>query len=245
MPILKDHERARSPFDKKGAPPRDRAIRWLDPVLVAEIEFAGWTGDGGIRQASFKGLREDKPASEVVAEAPVAAPKAGIVEPKPTKTKTAARPASKPGKVSVMGVALSHPDKALWPDAGDDEPVTKRDLATYFEAVGAWMMPHLEGRPCSIIRAPDGIGHQTFFQRHAMSGGSTLFDTVKILGDHEPYLVINHVEGLAAVAQSGGPRAAPGELRAETSRRCRAGWCSISIPHRTSRSPKWWRRPRR
>ncbi len=212
MPKLKAHAAAKSPFAKKGAPPRDREIRWLEPVLVAEIEFATWSSDGLVRQASFKGLREDKPADEVVAETPSAPPKTDVAMPRATDgvartaaTKTEPKPAPrKSTKVEVMGVALSHPDKALWPAAGDDEPVTKRDLATYFEAVGAWMLPHIQGRPCSIIRAPDGIDHQTFFQRHAMAGGSKLFDTVKILGDHEPYLVINHVEGLAAVAQSGG-----------------------------------------
>ena len=155
-------------------------------------------------------MREDKPAAEVVAETPVAASKAGIIAaPAPAKKKT------RPGKVVVMGVPLSHPDKALWPDAADGRPVTKQDLALYFEAVGGWMMPHLEGRPCSIIRAPDGIDHQTFFQRHAMAGGSTLFDTVHILGDHEPYLVINHVEGLAAVAQSGGLELHPSNAAAD------------------------------
>ncbi len=228
MPKLKAHTRAKTPFAVKGSPVYGRGVHWLDPVLVAEIEFAGWTADGSVRQAAFKGLREDKPAREVVAEAPVAAAKATIAAPDEkvragnlaARTPAASRPAEatprKGGKATIMGVPLSHPDKALWPDAGDGEPVTKLDLAAYFEAVGRWMMPHIEGRPCSIIRAPDGIEGQTFFQRHAMAGGSKLFDTVKILGDHEPYLVINHVEGLAAVAQSGGlelhpSNCAPGE----------------------------------
>jgi bifunctional non-homologous end joining protein LigD len=178
-----------SPFTGPDAPRKGADVQWVKPQLVAEIEFAGWTGSGNVRQAAFKGLREDKPAREVAAERPASAEDTAVK-----------KPMAEPHV--VMGVPISKPDKPLWPDAGDRKPVTKLDLARYFESVGEWLMPHIQGRPCSIIRAPDGIGGQRFFQRHAMKGTSNLLSLTRVAGDHEPYLQVDRIEGLAALAQS-------------------------------------------
>ncbi len=242
LPQLKALTVDDSPFGGHNAPRRESNVRWLQPRLVAEIEFAGWTDSGMIRQAAFKALRHDKRAGEVVAEMPENVADTGRAAdgerearyrrgqrhrcaatpssaPRPTASQTAAsraapaqRTASRRAgpraagaeSLSVMGVAISKPDKPLWPDAGDARPVTKVDLARYFEAAGAFMLPHLEGRPCSLLRAPNGLGGTSFFQRHAMAGMSDLFELVKVRGDRAPYVQIDRIEALAAVAQIGG-----------------------------------------
>jgi bifunctional non-homologous end joining protein LigD len=210
LPRLKALETDKSPFTGEDAPRKAAGVHWAKPELVAEIEYAGFTGDGAIRQASFKGLRDDKPAAEVEAETPVPAERAKLSEPAPVARAEPAR--AKPSTASVrsgakssavvMGLTISHPDKALWPSAGDDgTPVTKLDLARYYEAVGEWMLRHIKGRPCSIIRMPDGLAGERFFQRHAMKGASALFTEVTVFGDHKPYLQLDRGETLIAAAQ--------------------------------------------
>ncbi len=204
LPKLRAVESRTSPFAAGASPPKESNMHWAKPELVAEIEFAGWTGAGNVRQAAFKGLRADKSADEVEAEKPMKASKAKMATPKPARkgTRRKASPArSSGGRTVVMGVSLSHPDKALWP--GEKPPVTKLDLAEYYEKVGNWMIDHIAGRPCSIVRTPDGIDGQQFFQRHAMAGSSHLLEEVKVRGDRKPYLQIDRVEGLVAAAQMG------------------------------------------
>ena len=223
MPRLKATASDRNPFEGENAPRATPNVHWLKLDLVAEIEFAGWTAAGLVRQASFKGLREDKAAREVQAERPAPAHDTQLAEPEPKSAKTAASngPAAAAGSV-VMGVPISKPDKALWPDPGDGKPITKLELARYYEAVGPWMIQHLKGRPCSIIRAPDGINGQRFFQRHGKPETSSLLELVSVSGDSQPYLQIDRVEGLAAMAQVGGDGTASVELPAGISRDSRA-----------------------
>lgn len=220
LPRLKAVERATSPFEGPDAPRKEPDVHWTEPRLVAEIEFAGWTGTGMVRQAAFKGLREDKPAGEVGLEQASPAPartkraphanasRAGRGSSSRKSRDASARPSLPPSHSAradahsvVMGFTITRPDKVMWPDDGAGDPVTKLDLARYLEDVGPWMIEHLVGRPCSFVRAPDGIDGQHFFQRHAMKGMSSLITLVKIRGDAAPYVQIDRVEALAAVAQ--------------------------------------------
>lgn len=224
MARLKPLASGTNPFGGANAPRSRPDIQWVEPQLVAEIEFAGWTAGGNVRQAAFKGLREDKPAREVGAEQPAPAARTALENPQPghaakrrarsagQDAKHARRNASKHATTGagaqdtrqnlVMGVPISNPDKPLWPAEQDSPPVTKLQLARYFEAVGSWMLEHIRGRPCSIIRAPDGIEGQRFFQRHAMPGTSNLITLTTVSGDRKPYLQIDRLEGLAALAQT-------------------------------------------
>ena len=195
IPALKAAAADRSPFTGAGAPKGGRDIHWLKPVLVAEIEHAGLTESGSVRQAAYKGLREDKPAEEVTAEPqpPSSAPAAS--------RSPAARNAR--DKVIVAGVTISNPDKVLWPAHDGRPPVTKADLARYYEQAADRILAHVADRPVSIVRAPDGIEGERFFQRHAMPGHNPRLRLIDVKA-RKPYVAVADAGGLAAVGQSGG-----------------------------------------
>jgi bifunctional non-homologous end joining protein LigD len=100
-----------------------------------------------------------------------------------------------------MGVEITHPDRPLWPDGGDGAPVTKLELARYFEAVAGWMLPHVRGRPCSLVRLPEGLAGPHVFQRHPTPGLSDLVRRVAIDAGKPAYLQIDQAQALAALAQ--------------------------------------------
>jgi bifunctional non-homologous end joining protein LigD len=152
----------RDPPKKRGAP----GLHWLKPRLIAEVKFAQWTNDGLIRQGAFMGMRSDKPASEIRQEAPVPVKEAEQhaheetgASPAPAKGKRS--PREQADEATVAGVKLSHPSRVLFAKAG----VTKYDLARYYEDIADWILPHLEQRPLTLVRCPQG--HHCFFQKHA------------------------------------------------------------------------------
>jgi bifunctional non-homologous end joining protein LigD len=167
---------------------------WVKPALVGEVEFSNWTGDGVLRHPSFQGLREDKPATSIGRERAVAAAGATVA--------AAVKKSAAPGKAAntVAGVVISHPDRIVFPDSG----ITKLDLARYYDSVAEWMMPELAERPLSLLRCPEGIGGECFFQKHFASGVKGV-RRVAIEEEHatRDYLVLRDTHDLIALAQEG------------------------------------------
>jgi bifunctional non-homologous end joining protein LigD len=183
---------------------RREDVIWIKPKLVADVEFRGVTHDGLLRQASYKGLREDKPAGEVIREVPaeqkMAAPM-GKKAKSPTMT-AARKPAGKSGtggSFTVANVQLTHPDRVYWPDA----EVTKQQLAEYYVSVWDLMAPHVVDRPLAIVRGPEGIGGELFFQKHIASNikQSPLRHTVDAK-EHD-VIAVEKLDDLVALVQSG------------------------------------------
>jgi bifunctional non-homologous end joining protein LigD len=119
---------------------------------------------------------------------------------RPKGTRTRAKNREQDGCV-VLGVAISKPGKELWPATKTTKPINKGELGRYLAQVGPWMMEHMRGRPCSILRAPDGINGERFFQRHGMAGLSKLITLTSVGSGRKPYLQIDRLEALIALAQ--------------------------------------------
>ncbi|MGQ4274711.1 DNA ligase D [Terrihabitans sp. B22-R8] len=188
-----------SPFAAKLSAEERRGVKWARPELVAEIEYRGWTHDGSLRHASFKGLREDKAAREVVREVPKDAPE----PPKPPKE---ADMSQKPKSSAVIrkgaevaGVTLSHPERVLWPEQG----VTKQGLAEFYAEIADWVLPHMVGRPLSLVRCPSGSEKTCFFQKHAWAGLHGAIRQIPVPGDDEKMLAIDDLAGLVSLVQAG------------------------------------------
>ena len=177
-----------------------RQAKFVQPVLVAEIEFRGWTRDGLVRHGVFKGLREDKPAVEIVRERPMPKRKAAKHAQLRKMSKANASPRSKEEDI-IEGVRVTHPDKILFADQG----ITKRGLIAHYVAVAERMLPHIANRPISLVRCPDGEGGECFFQKHASKGFPEEFGAVPIResGGKRDYLYIEDLQGLVAAVQMG------------------------------------------
>jgi bifunctional non-homologous end joining protein LigD len=167
-----------SPFAQRLPAEQARQVRYVKPQLVAEIQFRGWTADRSLRHASFRGLREDKRATEIFREAAPETPA--------EKTKTT--------------VKLTHPDRLYWPESG----VTKEGLADYYTEVWTRMAPFVVGRPLALVRCPGGITEQCFFQKHAWKGLSSSIRLARDPNDpDEPILAIDDLDGLMGLVQAG------------------------------------------
>jgi bifunctional non-homologous end joining protein LigD len=155
--------------------------RWVKPQLVTEIVFADWTPDGSIRHAKYMGLRADKPAKQVTREA--------------MATPAGAMPLQRAAKQTKV----THPDRVIDPAS----KATKLDLVRYYESVADWLLPHLKGRPCSLVRGPEGVTGELFFQKHL---GKMTLPGVKTLDpslwpEHEPLLEVATAQGIFSAAQ--------------------------------------------
>jgi bifunctional non-homologous end joining protein LigD len=194
-----------------------RGVHWVKPELVAQISFSNWTHDNLIRQAAFKGLREDKPARDVVRESaeplePTKSSKTPPAEPEresnPGRSthianKSVSAFASKTASASKTNLPITHPEKILDPESG----MTKMMLANYNLAVADHMLPHIADRPLSIVRCPEGIGKPCFFQKHIGMGLPPGISSVPVPdkkgGPIEQYLTLDSPEGLVGLAQMG------------------------------------------
>jgi bifunctional non-homologous end joining protein LigD len=224
---LEDLRQAKSAYQSLPSEAKKDAI-WVKPAIVIEARFSNWTSDNLIRQAAFLGLREDKDSKEVVRETAEAVPRlsserksrpaaqsalhqsakaAKHVAPPATAAKVEPVKASKPpsGRIEVAGLSISHPDKTL----DETSRLTKLQLVEYYDAIADHLLPHIAGRPLSIVRCPEGSGKPCFFQKQIGRGMPAGVDSVPVLvkkggnPQREEYVTISKREGLVGLGQMG------------------------------------------
>ena len=187
-----------------------KGVHWIEPQLVAEVEFADWTADAIVRQASFQGLREDKDARDVVYDPKTRAAVEPAAKPKkaPARPKEAASKKEEPlepqrardGSVLFEGVRLTHPDRILYPGTS----LTKLDVARYYAAVKDWALPHLTHRLLTLVRSP-AVGQKTFYQKHIGDEAPAALKRFELKDGAEPeiYPYVEDLPGLIALVQMG------------------------------------------
>lgn len=191
---LRKLARDESPLAGKLTAAQARGVSWVEPQLVGEVEFAEWTREGIVRQASFIALRSDKPAAQIVREHPRTP---GTAKPKPE----AASSRQSSAKPLVAGVPISHPQRVIDPDSG----TTKLQLAQFYADIAEWLLPYLRNRPVSLVRAPDGVGGEQFFQKHAerLAIPNIKHLDPKLDPGHARLMEIDSVPALVGAAQMG------------------------------------------
>ncbi len=211
---LKAREQAKKAFDTAVKDEHKSITHWVKPELVAEVKFSNWTDAGQLRQPVFQGLRDDKPAREVILERATHKKAAtgvdhtspGRSQAKPRK-KPAARSPARPRIFTsaelngLKGLKLTHPQRVVYPDRN----LTKQDLVSYYAEVSEWMLPHVVNRPLSLVRCPEGQTGACFYQKHAGPGTPAPLERAMIQEKDkpEPYLIIQNLAGLLSVVQMG------------------------------------------
>ncbi|MGF6283459.1 DNA ligase D [Pseudomonas silensiensis] len=183
-----------SGFDAKG-------VHWLKPTLLAEVAFAEMTKEGSVRHAVFHGLRDDKPADDITEERPKAvktsAAKKTTAEKPSTPAKKNAAPAPSQIGLGEGKVRITHPDRVIDASSG----TTKVQLAEYYASVAEWILPELKDRPVALVRAPDGINGELFFQKNAERLAIPGITTLDKALTGQPVMIINNAEALVGAVQ--------------------------------------------
>ncbi|RMQ42668.1 ATP-dependent DNA ligase [Pseudomonas cichorii] len=188
---LQPLRRDTSPLAKKLGTAQSRGVQWIKPQLVCEVEFAQWTREGILRHAAFVGLRSDKPVGDIVREYPQQAD---------APRQPQASPRSK-GKVSVAGIGISHPERII-----DRESATQKvDLAHFYESIADWILPYLAKRPVALLRCPEGVEGEQFFQKHAERMAIPHIQKLDPALDpgHAALMAIDSLQALIGVTQMG------------------------------------------